>query len=213
MNQNIRSWGMLAAGGMCLMAWPGSGRSQGLYFNTEIGAALADQVKFKEFFGPTGGPKFDLDTGVRFGASCGYNFNRYLGVEGETGFIYNEFQNLDASLAHVPLMINVVVRYDVPRCKLVPYAGIGGGGDLSIITLNNVGGNGVIADGTDTTSAWAWQAFAGVRFKFNKQMSAGLGYKYYSVDSASWDFAGFSDSIKIGQANVHSILFEFNMKF
>ena len=204
---------MVAAGCVSLMAWPGSGRSQGVYFNTEIGAALADEVKWKEFFGPTDGSKFEFDTGVRFGGSCGYNFNRYLAIEGETGFIYNSFKNLDASLAHVPLMVNVVVRYDVPRCKWVPYAGVGGGADLSIITLDNVAGNGVITEGTDSTSTWAWQAFAGVRYRFNRNMSAGLGYKYYSVDSASWDFAGYNDSIKIGQANVHSILLEFNMKF
>jgi hypothetical protein len=29
----------------------------------------------------------------------------------------------------------------------------------------------------------------------------------------SWDFAGYTGSIKLGQANVHSILLEFNMKF
>ena len=95
----------------------------------------------------------------------------------------------------------------------MPYAGVGGGGDLSVITLNNVTGNGYIADGSEATTAFAWQAFAGLRYRFNRQMSIGAGYKYYSVDAASWDFAGFHDSIRIGHANSHSVLVEFNMKF
>lgn len=219
MKQNIRSWALVGAGCACLTAWSSPGQSQGFYFNTDIGVALADEVKLNQYFGPTGGTKLDFDTGVRLSASGGFNFNPFLGIEAETGLIYNSVKGvvggggIDASLSHFPMMINAVVRYDQPRSKWVPYAGVGAGGDASVITLNNVGGNNIIADGSDTTIAFAWQAFAGLRYRLNRQMSVGAGYKYYSVDSASWDFAGFTDSIKIGRANVHSVLFEFNMKF
>lgn len=213
MRENIRSWARVGAGCVCLMAWPSLARSQGFYLNAEGGVALADQINLKRFFGPAGGTQLDFDTGARFGASGGWNFNPFVGIEGETGFIYNSFKDVDASLSHVPMMANVVVRYDQPNCNWVPYAGVGAGGDVSIITLNNVFGNGVIADGSEATLEFAWQAFAGLRYRFNPNMSIGAGYKYYSVDGASWDFAGFNDSIRIGHANVHSVLVEFNMKF
>jgi opacity protein-like surface antigen len=186
--------------------------AQGFYFNAGAGVALAEDVKLKEFFGPAGN-HLDFDPGVRFTASGGYNFNDFVGLEGETGWIYNDIQHVDASLSHVPMMANVVFRYDRPDCKLVPYAGAGLGGDVSIIWLDHVTGNGVIADGSEGALQFAWQAFAGVRYRFNPAMSIGAGYRYYSVEGASWDFAGFDNSIRVGRANVHSILVEFNMKF
>ena len=204
---------MVGAGCACLMMRPEAARSQTAYFNAEFGPALADDVDFKQYFGPISGAKQGLDTGVRFGFSAGCNFNQYLAVEAETGFIYNSFSDVDGSVSHIPMMANAVVRYDTKRSKWVPYAGAGLGGDVSIISLNNVEGNGVIADGSEATVVFAWQAFAGLRYKINKEMSFGAGYKYYSADPASWDFAGYSDSIKIGRANIHSILFEFSMKF
>jgi opacity protein-like surface antigen len=203
------------------MALPASVRSQGFYFNADAGVALADKVNLKQFFGPTPGAKLDFDPGVRFGAAGGYNFNSYLGAEFETGFIFNNIKNLgdsgDAGLSHVPLMVNAVVRYDVPDCKWVPYAGVGVGGDVSIISLDNLtattDSGTVFVDGSDAALVFAWQAFAGVRYKINATMSLGAGYKYYSANSATWDFAGFSNAIKTGRADVHSLLVEFNLKF
>ncbi|MEY2407640.1 MAG: outer membrane protein beta-barrel domain [Verrucomicrobiota bacterium] len=213
MKMTIRSLIFAGAGCVCLAARPGFAQNHGFYLNAEGGVALADQVNLKQFFGPTGGVQLDFDTGARFTASGGWNFNEYIGIEGETGFIYNSFRKIEASLSHVPMMANVVVRYDQPNCNWIPYAGVGAGGDVSIISLDNVTGNGVTADGSEATLEFAWQAFAGLRYRFNPSMSIGAGYKYYSVDGASWDFAGFNNSIRIGHANVHSILIEFNMKF
>src|SRR6185436_4406528 len=116
--------------------------AHGFYLNAGAGVSLAEDVKLKEFFGPAGN-HLDFDAGVRFSVSGGYNFNDYIGLEGETGWIYNDIQHVDASLSHVPMMANVVFRYDRPDCKLVPYAGAGLGGDISVIWLDAVTGNGV----------------------------------------------------------------------
>ena len=204
---------------MAALAMPARAADSGFYLDADAGVALADKVEIKTFFGPTPGTTVKFDPGIRFGVAGGYNFNRYIGAGFETGFIYNNIKSvngggsIDASLSHIPMMANVVIRYDQPDCKWVPYGGVGAGGDVSIIYLNNVEGNGVIADGADSTIVFAWQAFGGVRYKFNEKMSLGAGYKYYSASGASWDFADFSDSIKIGRANVHSLLVEFNLKF
>jgi opacity protein-like surface antigen len=213
----IRRCAFVATGVACVSLLANTGfsqhPSQGFYINAGAGVALADEVELKSFFGPTGGTHLGLDTGAHFDFSGGYNFNPFVGVEAETGWIYNSFRHVDGSLSHAPMMANVVVRYDRPNCKWVPYAGAGIGGDISIITLDHASGNGVIADGSDATFQFAWQAFAGLRYRFHPQMSLGAGYKYYSVDPASWDFADFNDSIRIGRANIHSILVEFNFKF
>ena len=199
------------------------------YFNVDGGVAIAEKVKLNQFENPTPGLKIDFDPGFRIGVAGGYNFTPFLGAEIESGFIYNRVKTVigapsganfgDSSLSHVPLLANVVLRYDQPNVPWIPYAGAGAGGDVSIITLDNVSspsGSGTV-DGSDATIRFAWQAFGGIRFKINEQMSIGAGYKYYAVNNASWDLQTPSgkqtDAIQIGHARVHSFLVEFNIKF
>lgn len=188
----------------------------GFYFSADAGVSLAQPVDLKKFVIPLSGVEVKFDPGFRVGVAGGYNITDFIGVELETGYMYNSVKsvgdvgNVDASLSHIPLMANVVLRYDKPNCKWVPYGGAGAGGDVSILNLDQVAG----VDGTDSSIVFAWQAFAGVRYKLNDAMSIGAGYKFYSSSAASWDVSGFgSDSIKIGKANVHSITAAFNWKF
>ena len=221
MKNYIRLTGMI---GVCAaivttLPAPAADQEKGFYVNAAAGASLADSVDLKAYFGSTPGVKMDFDTGFSFGVAGGYNFNQFLSAELETGYIGNTIKTVtgagsfDGSLDHIPLMANVVFRYDQPNSRFVPYLGAGIGGDTSLITLNYATANNVTAYGTDSTIVFAWQVFGGLRFKFNENMSLGAGYKYYSAQDASWDFAGFSNSIKIGTATVHRILVEFNMKF
>jgi opacity protein-like surface antigen len=112
------------------------------------------------------------------------------------------------------MLVDVVFRYDKPQSKWVPYAGAGAGGDASIIELDHIRApNGTVVDGDGSTVVFAWQLFAGVRYKFNDMMSIGAGYKYYSVDGASWDVSHTSGDIESGTARIHSVGVNFNMKF
>lgn len=207
------------AGAVGLLLSALAARAEGFYFNVGAGTALAEQVELNNFFGPTPGVKLETHPGFRLAAAGGYNFNRYVGAELETGLIYNRVKgfvgggNFDAALAHVPMMANVVFRCDRPESRWVPYCGAGAGGDVSQVGLRNVTVNAVRADGTDSTSVFAWQAFAGLRYRFNQHMSVGAGYRFFSARGASWDFGGPADSIRTGEARVHSILGEFSMKF
>jgi opacity protein-like surface antigen len=189
-------------------------RSQG-YFNADVGVAIAENVKVKSLNGVAtpSGVKFDLDPGVRFGVAGGYNFHPFLGVEIESGFIYNSINGVvgpggsvgtDASLSHVPIQANLVFRYDQANSPWVPFAGVGAGGDLSILVDNT-------ADESDTKFVFAWQGFGGVRYKLNESMSLGAAYKYYSVQNTSFNLP--SGSFDLGHANIHSFLFDFNWKF
>jgi opacity protein-like surface antigen len=169
-----------------LFAWPEAGHCQGFYVNGEVGPALAENVSLQRFVVPTPGAKIELDAGVRVSVAGGYNFNDYVGAEIETGFIFNEVQsvtglgNIDAAVGHVPLLANVVLRYDRPNCKWVPYAGAGVGGDASLIALDYVTApNGAVVDGEASTVVFAWQSFAGVRYKITDKISVGASFGRY----------------------------------
>jgi opacity protein-like surface antigen len=216
-----RKWLVLIGCVGGIFAGTGSAFSQGgPYLHLGGGVAIADNVDLKTFFDPTPGSTIKFDPGFRFSAAGGYNFCPFVGVEMETGFIYNEFDtvnglgNLDAAFYHVPIMGNLVLRYDQPNCPVIPYIGGGAGGDFSAFYLNRVSTESVFADGgSDTSLNFAWQAFGGVRFKLSDKMSIGGAYKYYSVEGSSWDFAGIKNAIQAGRANSHSFLVDFSMSF
>lgn len=213
----------LAKCSLCAILVTTAAHGQGFYFNADLGAALADDVSVNRFLVPTPGAKFELDTGIRMGVSGGYNFNEFIGLEIETGYIYNEVKGLvgggpkiDASLAHVPFIFNVVFRCDRTNSNWVPYIGAGAGCDASVINLNNTitPVPGVTINGSDVNMVFAWQAFAGVRYKIAHRMSIGAGYKYYQADGGSWDVQYNGNSaLQFGQARVHSVIVEFNMSF
>ena len=205
---------------LSLLAGPALAQSRGFYLNADAGAALADDVDLKRFVTPTPGAKMKLETGGRFSVAGGYNFNDYFGAQVETGFIFNDVKSVsgtsyfDAAVGHSPLLVSAVLRYDQPRCPVVVFGGAGVGGDISIISLDWARGpNGVFVDGDSSTAVFAWQAFAGVRYKINERISLGASYKFYWADSASFDVDHTPGDIKIGEARVHSVLVDFNFKF
>jgi opacity protein-like surface antigen len=215
-----RSWVLVAGCGLGLFVWPGVGHSQHFYVNADAGVSFAEDVNLRQFVVRTPGAKVKLEPGGRLSAAGGYNFNDYIGAQIETGLIYNEVKSVtgarhvDASLGHVPLLADVVLRYDKPDCKWVPYAGAGAGGDISVIDLDDVRApNGSIVDGAGSAAVFAWQAFAGLRYKLNDKMSIGGGYKFFSAGSPTWDVRHTAGDIKAGTARVHSAGVDFNMTF
>ncbi len=199
---------------------PGAAQGQGFYLNADLGPSLAEDVSIRRFIIPTPGTKFELDPGIRLGVAGGYNFNEYVGVQLETGLIHNEVKevnhggSIDASLGHVPMLADVVFRYDRPNCRWVPYIGAGAGGDVSVIDLDQVWApNGSLVDGSGSSLVFAWQVFGGVRYKLNDHMSIGGGYRFFSANGASWDVSHSSGDIKSDTARVHSFGVDFNMTF
>jgi len=206
-------------GGCCLglLAMPQLGRSQGFYFEANAGGAIAANVDVNKFIVSTPGAKLKLNAGPQFSVAGGYFFNEYLGAQIESGYIYNAAENAGGnatSLSHVPMLVDVVLRYDKSDCKWVPYLGAGAGGDVSILNLDYVTApNGLVVDGASSTVVFAWQAFAGLRYKFDEKMSIGAGYKYYSANGGTWDVQNTSGNIDFGTARVQSVGIDFSMKF
>lgn len=190
------------------------GAERGPYFTGGIGGSIAEDVDLKEFNGPVGGAEVKLDPGFHLGVAGGYNFNRWIGVEMETGILANNISKIgnsspDATLSHVPFLANVVLRYEDERSLLVPYLSIGGGGDSSVLFIDNSLG----VDGSDSDLVYAVQATAGVRLKIGDKMSAGVGYKFYHTGSPSWEIENSSGEISFGEATVHAFFAVFNMTF
>jgi opacity protein-like surface antigen len=212
----------ILVGACCLglLVLPEVAHSQGFYLDANAGLSFAEKVALHEFLVPTPGTKLRLDPGSRLSVAGGYNFNEYIGAQIESGFIFNDVKgvtgggDIDASLGHVPLLADVVVRYDKPDCKWVPYLGAGAGGDASLIALDHVRApNGQVVDGSASDVVFAWQAFAGIRYKFQENMSIGGGYKFFAAGSPSWDIRRSSGDIEAGSARVHSFGVDFNWKF
>ncbi|HWN93864.1 MAG TPA: outer membrane beta-barrel protein [Methylomirabilota bacterium] len=203
-----------------LFALPEPGRSQGFYLDASAGVSLAENVDLDQFLVRTPGMRMKLDPGGRLSVAAGYNFSDYFGVQIETGSIINNIEsitgrgNVDALLMHTPLLVNAVLRYDKADCKWVPYLGAGAGGDVSVIVFDEVTApNGAVVDGAGSAVVFAWQAFAGVRYKITERISVGAGYKFFWADSPSWDVEDTSGDIEGGKALVHSVVASFNFRF
>jgi len=209
-------------GGCCLglLILPQVGRGQNFYLGADAGVAIAEDVKLKEFIVPTPGAKMKLYDGGRLSLAGGYNFNDYMGVQLESGFMVNGVKSVsggndfDAIISHVPLLADFVVRYDKPDCRLVPFAGVGLGGDVSIINVDNeLAANGTRVDGAGGDVVFAWQAFGGLRYRLTDSISLGGAYKFFSADGATWDVQHSHGDIKSGSAVVHSVVVDFTWKF
>jgi opacity protein-like surface antigen len=139
--------------------------------------------------------EYDADPGLRLSAALGYNFNKWTGLELETGLLYNTFKpgaftSSDYAL-QVPVLLNFVVRYE-NESKWVPYIGFGLGGDFQF-------------DQEDSGFDVVYQPMFGVRREIKDRMSVGLGYKYLGFVAGS--------ALNDEQLGNHGIMIDFNWKF
>ncbi len=177
-------------------------KDSGFYFRVGIGPN----------FGPDPGVKIsgasvngDLDTGIRATAAVGYEFNRYLSAEFETGYIWNTFEHFDGALGHIPALLNGIFRYPIGK-NFEPYVGAGLGSSADLLHIHDFGLN-----DTDTDLNFAWQAMAGLRYKFADHMSLGLGYRYFGTTGSAYNIDG--EHVQLGTSNNHSVNVAFRMRF
>jgi opacity protein-like surface antigen len=181
----------------------------GFYVGGNVGPSFMPNFQSHRFGFPG---DFHMDAGVRSGAEVGYNFLATraitLGGEFETGAIYNKISRAyDQGMTitrrgdfyQVPMLGNLVLKFH-PNSQIVPYIGVGGGGDASWARLNSWGFYGY--DHKSDKVDPAAQGMAGVRFKLNSQMDVGLGYKFLA------DFPGTGKYIA-----THSATASFTVRF
>ena len=198
---------------MAALQMSGHTAEPGIYFGLDGGINLAHDVDADFSAGGLSLPgDAEFHTGFRFDMIGGYNINEWLGVELESGFIYNTFSSIsiagtevpegDSWLGHVPLLANAIFRLenDTPW---TPYAGIGAGAAISILEIDEVD--------TDMEFVPAWQAQVGVRYALDERSALGVGYKYFGAASQEYDIDGLG--IELAESHNHafivSVIFSF----
>jgi opacity protein-like surface antigen len=197
----------------------------GPYLHFDAGPAVTEDTDLKRFAGPSPGVEVEFDPGLHFGAAGGFQVTPWFAAELETGFTANYIDRLrgtsgialhNSSFSNVPLLANVVFRYPTP-IGLIPFIGAGAGMSFSTLDADEITDHSTfVVDGTDTDAVFAYQAFAGLRYRLNEQMDLGLQYKYFYSDSASWDVDVYfysNDRIKFDSIHSHLVAFTFTLRF
>lgn len=126
-----------------------------------------------------------FDPGFRIGVAGGYRFTPMISAEIESSYLFNDFEDAaDSTFSQVPFLANMVFRFE-NSSSFVPFIGAGVGGVATILTIDDI-----ISEDDDSDVVFAWQAQAGVHYRINDNMSAGITYKYLGVDGPEFDFGG-----------------------
>ena len=200
MRQDVLRVGLLMGalcGGACTQ---GRAADMGPYVSFDAGVNIVSDRDLK-----TGGTA-EFDTGYRFSVAGGYRFTRFISAEIETGYLYNDVKDAgDTKLGQLPVLLNAVFRYE-NSSHFVPFVGVGVGGVVSFFTVDDI-----ISKDDDSDIVFAWQVQAGVHYRINDHMSAGITYKYLGVDSPEFDIGG--GIIRFDVVHNHAFLASFNWSF
>jgi OOP family OmpA-OmpF porin len=211
--------GMLLAG-----TSPALSQSTGFYVKADIGGNITQDTDLREFFGPVApGSKVKFDPGLRAGLTGGYQFVDWFAGEVEVGYMENRINSItgadrvhDAWFANVPFLLNGKLQYP-NSSPITPYIGAGVGFSEAIINVGRIDIAGTSLHGDINDTVFAWQAFAGLRYKLNNQMGLSLEYRYFTADGASWqaDFTQgtASDTMRLGRTKTHAISVAFDFRF
>lgn len=198
----------------------------GPYLRMGIGPSFYQNGTLKQFTipgfsGPANQP-VSYDTGFTFDAAFGYAFNKYVGLDFETGYLYANINNVpgyfsnNSYISNVPLLVNCTLSLPIPHTILVPYIGGGGGGSVSVFYANAFGdqGGNFTAFGSESDAVYAYQAFAGLNFKLSREISVGLGYKYFGTGDPTFSYPpGPNLNISFKGVRTHSVMFTFQVNF
>lgn len=210
---------MLVSAG-CLI-WPAVGQegfdlSQRWRLRFDIGSTIPENPTLSEMGGPvTSGDKMELSAGMALDFAAGYRVTPWLLLEAELGFTYNEIDSVgnwsypDSGFSQMLMMVNA--EFSCPIGRLVPFAGIGGGGIYSSVSFGNDYYYGWSdSDGWGDDFVPAAQAFAGLRFEFSNNWSAGVTYRFLATPSQDWDvdwWNGADFHFGVDRVFIHSICF------
>jgi OOP family OmpA-OmpF porin len=203
---------------------PAHGQPLGLYVKGDVGGNVTLDTDLREFFGPvTPGSKVKFDPGVRAGVAVGYQLTDWFATEGEIGVMANNISSItdadrvDATFEQVPFLINVKLQCP-GHCRLTPYIGGGAGFSVAVLDTDQISIGGTTMHGTDSSDpVFAYQAFAGLRYRINDNMGVSLEYRYFAADATKWkaDFAfnTTTDTVRFGGTQTHAVSLAFEFGF
>jgi OmpA-OmpF porin, OOP family len=187
------------------------------YVRGDLGVAITEDAD-ASFFPGVGSVTMDLDPGIRFSAAGGALFGDYFALELETGWIINEidsitgFNDVDGYVSQVPFLLNARFEFR-NNTGLTPFIGAGAGGTATGINLDDADAGTFDVDGSAADVVFAWQAFGGLKYELNENLSVGIIYKYFWSDDAEWDVEDTTQDIIFEGARSHSISAVVSYKF
>jgi len=183
---------------------------------------------FGYFFGSRNiGFKARFDPGERAGVACGYQITDWFAAEGEIGANVNEVESQfrspfpsvgfrDGTFANVPLLFNVKLQYP-NHSHWTPYVGAGLGVSVAIVDADIF----IAADSLDfgrarargADAVFAYQAFAGLRYRLNERMGLSVEYRYLATEAPEWDLGDRFATLSFGRIDTHAFSFAFDYRF
>jgi opacity protein-like surface antigen len=169
--------------------------SKGLYVEIFGGASTLGDQNFD--FTPTAGAKangrLDVGGGWLGGAAVGYQVNENIRVEAEIIYTRNSVKGAsaagltgtnDGDYASLVLMGNAlwdVARYETDFALFKPYVGVG----LGMVEEVDADLKGGVRSEFSQSGKLAYQFRAGVRWRYESGVTAGLGLRYLKADKPS----------------------------
>lgn len=217
-------WKNLLTGTLLTAALPALGQSTGFYVKGDLGGNITQDADLKEFFGPVApGTKVKFDPGFRAGLTGGYQFIDWFAGEVEVGYMENRIDSItgadrvhNAWFGNVPFLLNGKLQYP-NSSPLTPYIGAGVGFSEALISVDHIDLGETSLHGSMNDTVFAWQGFAGLRYRINDRMGVSVEYRYFAADGASWqaDFTQgtASDTLRMGRTQTHAVSLAFDFRF
>lgn len=162
------------------------------------------------------------NVGAAADGAFGWAFDKYAGLDFETGYIWGRINNIPgynangSTIGNVPLLGNLTLSLPIPHTNIVPYIGGGAGGAVSTFDAHSFSDAAMTqtAHGSESDTVFAYQAFAGVRFLLTPNLSLGVGYKYFATGNPTFSYPPSSDlNVAFSGVHTHSILFSLQYNF
>jgi OmpA-OmpF porin, OOP family len=211
--------------GVAFVALTGLAQETRFYVRGDVGGQWTSDTPLKEFFGEplAPGAEVKFDPGVRLGISGGYLVTDWFAAEAQTGIMANEIDSItgatrldEARFWNVPFLMNA--RFQCPtECRLSPYAGGGLGFSSSVVHADHLRIGDTTMRGTQVAAVFAYQAFAGLRYRINEHMGLSLEYRYFATTDPEWEADTTSgtpsDKMRFGDAETHTVSVAFDYRF
>ena len=176
------------------------------YAQADIGVSLVNNTDVERFIYAAGG-EAEFDVGFASGLTAGYHLTPWLAAEFQTGYMLNGLSDVDGVLSQSPIMVNLT--YECRKCrKFVPFVGVGAGGMLSVLSIDDyidLGEGGVRVEGTDVDMVFGYQAFGGFRYDFNERMGVGFLYRFRGTGGPSWEVEDWYTGNTIGKISLDDV--------
>ena len=180
-----------------------------------MGGTLPESANLTEFADPVSGEQLKLSPGFQMDLAFGYRVTPRLEVGPEFGMTFNSvdsfggFSYHDTTLFQMPLMANVVLELPKPG-RLSPCIGAGVGGVASFLTFGNHGDYYYWSDpdGSGSEFVLGFQAFAGLRYRFNDTASLGVNYRFLMTEAQKWEVERWDGShfnVGVDSIRLHAI--------